>query len=361
VTDPVVDEQGRPGDWVLADEPRKVLLPPFREPGEMDGFRIARVFDTPTDDGQPRVDEARGRVTDEVERRRLLEFLESGAVILDTGTRATDMLQPRRQLAVPGVFRTDGTWIWDASVAYYLRWHLVPPEPDFLAHISASRYRPEPVSGEVVATARRALVKADTLALSRRRQWQVEQGLLADPARFPFELQGRLFDLGWRPGRDVSALVEPWLAENVNRLRAYRFPEHGYPEYEPFAAARKVFAEFGGLRSRDNSGGVTSARVPFLIFPGRPGEERSLSLDPFTAVEFGRCLGQRVFQVGIIEDGSAMLVIAEDGSVYLAGSVEKYVGAGIDEAIAALLNGDLPEEPEEPDPFAMDDDPDPHR
>jgi len=36
---------------------------------------------------------------------------------------------------------------------------------------------------------------------------QAETGQLADPARFPSELQSRLLAIGWTPGRDVSEAV----------------------------------------------------------------------------------------------------------------------------------------------------------
>jgi len=46
-------------------------------------------------------------------------------------------------------------------------------------------------------------------------------------------------------------------------------------------------------------------------------------------------------------------VIAGDGSVHLAGEGQRFVGATFDEALVALLNGDLPEEnPYQIDPFA---------
>ena len=59
MSDPELDEYGRPGQWVLTDDPREVRLAPIDEPGEMDGFRPVRVFETPLADGLPRVDPAR--------------------------------------------------------------------------------------------------------------------------------------------------------------------------------------------------------------------------------------------------------------------------------------------------------------
>ncbi|MGI5237763.1 SUKH-3 domain-containing protein [Dactylosporangium sp. CA-139066] len=348
MSDPEVDEQGRPGRWVLTDDPPVVRLAPVEQPGEMDGFRLARVFETPLADGRPRVDAARGRMTDVQERRRVLNYLESATVIADFRTRSGDLLEPRRLGAIPNVFRTDGRWIWHDSVAYYLRWHLVPPEPDFLAHIAAAGYRPAPAGPDTVAAAVQAASKADAIYSAQRDRWTVEQRLVADPARFPRELQGRLFAIGWRPDRDVSAEVEPWLAGEMERLRELHGRIGRFALPEPFEAARKVFAEFGGLQSRDNAGGITSARVPFVIFPPPLGDPKSLLSDAFDVMFLGSRLHQPVFQLGYVEDGETVLVMAEDGSVHLTGAVERLAGATFDEAIAALMNGDLPEEPPGP-------------
>ncbi len=35
---------------------------------------------------------------------------------------------------------TDGSWIWDASVAYYLEAHDLPPEPEFLAYLRGRNF-----------------------------------------------------------------------------------------------------------------------------------------------------------------------------------------------------------------------------
>lgn len=355
MNDPVVDEQGRPGRWHLVDDAPAVRLPPFVGPAEAGGFRIARVFDPAGPDGRPRVEESRGRVTDADERRRLLGFLDGGTVVADAGVRDTDVLEPHRAAAVPIVFRTDGTWIWDEAVGYYLRWHQVPPEPDLLAHIRGRSYYAATVEGSVRETARAALRESGDGYERKVRQWQVETGQLADPARFSFEFQERLRGIGWTPGRDVSHVVDPWLGEALPRLREFEFTRRGYREVEPFAAALHVLHEFGGVRSADAGPGVTSARIPFLVFPGQRSEERSLWLGALTVVELAARLGQPVFQLGTIENGAALLVIAGDGSVHLAGTVDRYVGASFEAALAALLDGDLPDpagNPYEIDPFA---------
>jgi hypothetical protein len=344
-----------PGNWHLVDEAPAVRLPPFVGPAEAGGFRLARVFDPAGPDGRPRVEASRGRVTDAAERRRLLGFLEGGTVVADAGVRDTDVLEPRRMAAVPVVFRTDGVWIWADAVAYYLRWHQVPPEPDLLAHIRDRGYHAATVEDGVRGAARAALDESADGYERKLRQWQVETGQLADPARFSFELQERLRGIGWVPGRDVSAVVDPWLGEALPRLREFEFTRHGYREVEPFPAALRALYEFGGVRSGDAGPGVSSARIPFLVFPGERGEERSLGLGALAVAELAARLGQQAFQLGTVEHGAALLVIAEDGSVHLAGSVERFVGASFDEALVALLDGDLPDpddNPYETDPFA---------
>lgn len=353
--DPVFDEQGRAGRWHLADEAPPVWLPPFAGPGEAGGFRIARIFDPAGPDGAPRVEASRGRVTDLDERRRLLGFLEGGTVIADAGLRDTDLLEPHRVGAVPIAFRTDGTWIWGDAVAYYLRWHHVPPEADLLAHIQAHEYHAAIVEGGVREAARAALTVSADRYERKLRPWRVATGQLADPARFSFEFQERLRGIGWTPGRDVSDVVDPWLGEALPRLREFEFTRRGYREVQPFAAAVRVLHEFGGVRSGDAGPGVTSARIPFLVFPGEQREEHSLWLGALTVAEVAARLGQQVFQLGTAEHGAALLVIAADGSVHLAGGVDRFVAASFDDALAALLDGDLPDPADNPyeiDPFA---------
>ena len=53
-------------------------------------------------------------------------------------------------------FRTDGAWAWPGAVAYYLREHGVPPDPDLVAHIRARRFTapsevPEPAKDLALA------------------------------------------------------------------------------------------------------------------------------------------------------------------------------------------------------------------
>ena len=46
----------------------------------------------------------------------------------------------RQRNCVPTIIRTDGTWIWTDSTAYYLREYGLQPDADLLAHIRANSY-----------------------------------------------------------------------------------------------------------------------------------------------------------------------------------------------------------------------------
>lgn len=76
------------------------------------------------------------------EIERLLAYLDAAPVILASRSNGPDAFAPERADAVPMNFRTDGAWAWPGAVAYYLREHGVPPDPDLVAHIRARRFTP---------------------------------------------------------------------------------------------------------------------------------------------------------------------------------------------------------------------------
>lgn len=100
-------------------------------------LRNARVFDG-AENGRPVVN--RPRVGDE-DRERVLGYLESAPIVLAARSYDTDELAPDEPPAVPLTFRTDGSWIWAGSVAYYLRNHDLAPEPDLVAHIRGQGFQ----------------------------------------------------------------------------------------------------------------------------------------------------------------------------------------------------------------------------
>ncbi|PRX92295.1 TNT domain-containing protein [Allonocardiopsis opalescens] len=87
------------------------------------------------------------------EAQQVLAYLAAGPVVLATPGLNPDEFAPERGNAVPADFHTDGTWIWPAAVAYYLREHGVAPEADLIAHIRAQGYRPPQVGDYAVELA----------------------------------------------------------------------------------------------------------------------------------------------------------------------------------------------------------------
>jgi hypothetical protein len=95
-------------------------------------MRQARVFDGTGADGRPYVRRALVRPED---LDRVLAYLENAPIVLAARGYDADELDSSRGSNVPMTFHTDGEWIWPGSVAYYLREHEIPPEPEFLIHI----------------------------------------------------------------------------------------------------------------------------------------------------------------------------------------------------------------------------------
>jgi hypothetical protein len=107
---------------------------------------IAKPFDGSEPDGTPIV---RRPAVPQEDREALAGYLEKAPIILAARSSSEDVMDPRRALSVPMTYHSDGTWIWPGAVAYYLRAHDVPPEPELVAHVRANGFElpdvPEPV------------------------------------------------------------------------------------------------------------------------------------------------------------------------------------------------------------------------
>lgn len=99
--------------------------------------RTPRIYDGLDDAGRPVVE--RERLAPE-ERERVLAYLEAAPAVLASRSYGTDAFDPARTDVVPMVFRTDGSWAWPGAVAYYLREHDIPPDPELLSHIRGRRF-----------------------------------------------------------------------------------------------------------------------------------------------------------------------------------------------------------------------------
>jgi len=122
-------------------------------------MRFARLFDKRDASGDWTFDPDRPRVDDPAERARISAFLNDGKMIVRIVGHTDDRMDPTRGEVVPMSTHTDGTWLWNASVRYYLDTYGIAPEPDFLAHIAAHEYVPVQPDETTVRAALAALRK----------------------------------------------------------------------------------------------------------------------------------------------------------------------------------------------------------
>lgn len=112
----------------------------------------AKLFDGIDSAGRPYVDPERAEIDGEF-RTRVLEFLQGGRLVLRTTFRDTDRIEPERGRVVPTSTFTDGDWVWNAAVAYYLRVHGIAPDPEFLEHIVERDFNASTASDAEVSSA----------------------------------------------------------------------------------------------------------------------------------------------------------------------------------------------------------------
>lgn len=99
--------------------------------------RVARTFDGAEPARGPYFGHARELVVEADERRRLLDFLAGGEVVLPVPDPLDDVLSRARR-AVPVDLHSDGDWVWSAASHYYLDRHLVSPDPELVEHAASS-------------------------------------------------------------------------------------------------------------------------------------------------------------------------------------------------------------------------------
>jgi hypothetical protein len=90
----------------------------------------------------------RPRLSDD-ERAQVLAYLEQAPVVLTREGAEPDLLEPDRPDPIPRAFHTDGTWIWPAAVAYYLRAHHAAPQRQLVKHIRDLGYRVPDVNEQI--------------------------------------------------------------------------------------------------------------------------------------------------------------------------------------------------------------------
>jgi hypothetical protein len=102
-------------------------------------FQRAKLFDGVDPETGPYFAN-RETITDPAERQRLTSFLSRGAVIRHAPGLMQDFVDRDRGEVVPLATVTDGTWIWELAVLYYLETYGYAPEPSFYRYIRSQDY-----------------------------------------------------------------------------------------------------------------------------------------------------------------------------------------------------------------------------
>ncbi|MEV7043757.1 hypothetical protein [Amycolatopsis sp. NPDC051061] len=122
---------------------------------------VARVFDEVDPDEGPRFAPDHEKITDEAERARLVEYLETGTELLVTTGTMIDIVDPDQGSVVPMNFRTDGAWVWTDTVTYYLKTHHLAPDQELLAYLRSADEVPPTLDTVLLGRAMTALEPAD--------------------------------------------------------------------------------------------------------------------------------------------------------------------------------------------------------
>ena len=125
-------------------------------------IRTAPVYDGFTPGVGPYFAPDRGRVDDPEQRRLIAGYLRGGTIVLRSFALDPDVVEPGRGAAVPGSFRTDGSWLWSDALLYYVETHGVAPPADLAEHIVAAGYRCPQPDAEAVRAAAQVLHDART-------------------------------------------------------------------------------------------------------------------------------------------------------------------------------------------------------
>ncbi|WP_033339671.1 SUKH-3 domain-containing protein [Catenuloplanes japonicus] len=150
-----------------------------------------------------------------------------------------------------------------------------------------------------------------------------------DPARFPPDVAEDLKSAAWEPNFAYPVYAEEGIKEAV----AVAGRRH---RHESFPAALAALTEFPLLASSRRG-------------PGRDVWIRRVQINPArnaynadTLADFGRLIGTRLFPMGS-EEGHSIIAVDERGNVFaLDQAGEWFLGATVDQAMIALLQGHAP-------------------
>jgi hypothetical protein len=144
------------------------------------------------------------------------------------------------------------------------------------------------------------------------------------------------FGLGGGPGSLEAVGSQGGSVAGAREAMISQAVEASGGQLRAFPAARRVIAEFGGVRCGRRGAGLRRAVRLLTVDPGL-GAYAVCALD-----EFAQLIGVPLFPIGA-EGGDAIVVIDELGRVFVLDQAgEWFVGESIDEALVSLLAGDGP-------------------
>ena len=91
--------------------------------------------------GVLRVDGSRPHLSEQ-DRAAAVAYLRAGHVTLHTTTLIEDPLETDGRLRVPINQRTDGEWIWDDTLLYFVEKYSFTPPDEFMAYLRARKFKP---------------------------------------------------------------------------------------------------------------------------------------------------------------------------------------------------------------------------
>lgn len=84
----------------------------------------------------------------------VVAYLRSFPVVVRTTARREDVLSSSSSPVVPSSFRSDGEWVWNGAVEYYVENYRLSPGSEFLEYLQSIDFqRGEPSSEQIRAAA----------------------------------------------------------------------------------------------------------------------------------------------------------------------------------------------------------------
>lgn len=106
------------------------------------------------------LDYTRSQLSDD-EADKVVSYLRSGHVVFRNTEKLVDPLGDTESLVVPLSLLTDGEWIWEESLTYFVAEHNFCPPDHFMSYLRERNFEPRTPSREQAAAVSEALQAED--------------------------------------------------------------------------------------------------------------------------------------------------------------------------------------------------------